>query len=55
MYLDRENGLSYDLKQYIANSEQFVLLSSQEIQQNSNLKSIEFGLNSIGNISIIVN
>ena len=33
----------------------FTVLASQEIQQNSNLKSIEFGFNSIGNISIIVN
>ena len=35
-------------------SEQFILLISQEIQQDSNLKSIEFGFYSTGTISIMV-
>ncbi len=36
-------------------AEQFILLLSQEIKQDSTLKSIEFGCNMYGTVSIIVN
>ena len=57
--LDIDYGNQYSIKRYINDTEnvlfeQFILLISQEIVQDSVLKSIEFGYNSAGTISIIV-
>ena len=57
--LDIDYGNQYSIKRYINDTEnvlfeQFILLISQEIVQDSVLKSIEFGYNSVGTISIIV-
>ena len=54
-----DNGVRYGFNRYINEtqsdfSEQFILLSSQEIKQDLNLKSVEFGYSSSGTVSIMV-
>lgn len=56
LFEDFDNGGSYGFKRYTNSyTEQFILLVSQEIQQDSILKSVEFPFNIAGIIKLLVN
>ena len=51
---DGDNSFKFNLKRYDENGEKFILLANQEINQDSYLKTIEFGYYTSGIISIMV-